>query len=541
MLLDLGFYCHHPTGVMDAETNRAIRVFKNTAGLGDNSVVDDVFLDALFAAYIAHSGAAVPTNRFLSPTNWLSCSEDHPIDIRGGNPFAGHSELNRRVEFVIFAQTPNPAPSSRTDCTPYANWQTHCEPRWVDFIGPKRNPVDPADSEEIIAFLEIANWQNAFDFDPPDASGHRLPTGDAPRADFIDRDPDRFFIQITDMDRQGTGTIRAQIRTVDENDAQVNPPVEFELQENPDRPGIFRNHDVTNGRSNPMLLVADEIDNGEIDNGSAAGATPFRARGIANGVLNDPLHRAAIGGAVIIDYQGSELGRITVFDPECIRVIPVNIVILRLADGTAVTDEDDIRERVRRLQQAYMQCGIRFDVTIQTAAVADMPAGVILSGASGISVNPGQLVDRTSLDPEERALIESSLNIRTAAGGGRTDTLQIFYANRIDGAAATAIAYPRVTYTSAAPGDDIFNLIVIGADDPEENSTLPHEVMHVLLNAFHDASSNFRTNLFFEAATGQPNFEDTTLTSNKRIPEEQCERIMSNVSGLIPDQPGGTP
>jgi hypothetical protein len=156
-------------------------------------------------------------------------------------------------------------------------------------------------------------------------------------------------------------------------------------------------------------------------------------------------------------------------------------------------------------------------------------------------VNPGQLVDRTSLDPEERALIESSLNIRTAAGGGRTDTLQIFYANRIDGAAATAIAYPRVTYTSAAPGDDIFNLIVIGADDPEENSTLPHEVMHVLLNAFHDASSNFRTNLFFEAATGQPNFEDTTVTSNKRIPEEQCERIMSNVSGLIPDQPGGTP
>ncbi len=335
------------------------------------------------------------------------------------------------------------------------------------------------------------------------------------------------------------GTIRARVKSVDADGNDVNPFVEMELLENPDRQGVFRNHDVANGRINPLLLVADEIDNGEINNGSAAGATHFRARGIANGALNDPLLRVQIGGDLIIEYEGNTLGRIPISERDCIRTIPLNIVILRRTDGTAVTTEPDVQERVRRLQQAYMQCGIRFNATITTATAADMPAGVVLSAVSGINVNPGALVDRTSLRAEERALIESPLNIRTTAGG--VNTLQIFYANRIDGAAATAIAYPRVTYSSPNPGDDVFNLIMIGADDPEENSTLPHEVMHILLNAFHNASSNTRTNLFFEAALGQPDFADTTVTSNKRIPEEQCETIMNNVSGLIPNQPGGIP
>ena len=245
--------------------------------------------------------------------------------------------------------------------------------------------------------------------------------------------------------------------------------------------------------------------------------------------------------AQLVDYQGSELGRISVGDPECIRTVPVNIVILRLADGTAVTTEADVQERVRRLQQTYMQCGVKFDVTIRTVAAADMPAGVILSGVSGLSVSGGVVVDRTGLDPEERALIESPLNVRTAAGGGHTDTLQIFYANRIDGVAATAVSLPRIKYTSPAPGDEIFNILLIGADDPEENSTLPHEMMHILTNDGHNAFSVFRTNVFFSSVLGERNFTDTTVTSNKRIPEEQCDIIMNNVSGLIPDQPGGNP
>jgi hypothetical protein len=417
-------------------------------------------------------------------------------------------------------------PASPTDCSRYPNWITPCESRWLEFVGPKRSPIDPADAEEILAFLEVANWQNAFDFDPPDANGHIHPTGDHPRADFIDRDPDRFFVQITDLNVRGAGIIRARIKSINNAGGDVNPFVEFELGEDANDPGTFR--------SNSMLLISDEIDNGEINNGSAPGAVPFRARGIANGAHNDPLLRAELGGHVIVDYGGTELGRIPVCDPDCIKTIPVNIVILRRTDGTPCTTEPDVQERVRRLQQNYMQSGIRFNVTIRTATVAEMPPGVILSDVSGISVNPGVLVDRGSLDPEERALIESPLNIRTVPGGGRTDVIQVFYANRINGAAATAIAYPRVTYTSPAPGDDIFNLLIIGADNPEENSTLPHEMLHNLLNSFHDASSNRRTNLFFEVALGEPDFIDTTVTSNKRIPEEQVERILNNVSGVIP-------
>ncbi|HXQ69542.1 MAG TPA: OmpA family protein, partial [Pyrinomonadaceae bacterium] len=530
ILLDLGFYCHHPTNVLDGETRRAVRAAKNRFGLGNNDVVDDVFRERLFTEYIAHNGVNIPVARLLTPINSLGCAANHPIDIRGGAPFAGASERNRRVEFLIFPRPPRTTLASSTDCSQYAIWSTRCDKRLLEFIGPKRLVVgvviNPADAEEELAFLEVSNWQNAFDFDPPDASGHILPTGNAPRADFIDRDPDRFFIQITDLDRRGAGTIRARVKTIDNAGADINPFVEHELNENPNEPGVFR--------SNSLLLVADEIDNGEIPNGSAVGATPFRARGIANGALNDPVLRAVIDGQVVVEYSGAELGRLPVCDPDCVKTIPVSIVILRKADGTAVTSEADVQARVRRLQQNYAQCGIRFAVNVRTAAAAEMPPGVVLSGVSGITVNPGQLVDRTSLDPEERALIESPLNVRTVAGGGSTDTIQVFYANRIEGAAATAIAYPRVTYTSAAPGDDVFNLLIVGADDPEENSTLPHELCHVLLNSFHNASSNTRTNLFFEAALGEPEFVDTTVTSNKRIPEEQCEIILSNVSGVIP-------
>ncbi len=529
MLLDLGFYCHHLTRVIDAETNRAVRAFKNRHGLGDNSIVDDVFLERLFSEYIAHEGAQVPANRFLTPPRWLSCGEHHPIDVRGGVPFPGRSEKNRRVESLVFPRPPRPAPASVTDCSRYTDWNTPCERRWLDFIGPKRNPVDPADAEERLAFLEVANWQNAFG------------PGPVVLADFIDRDPDRFFVQITDLDRRGAGSVRAQMKALDRAAADIAqhganlPTVELELREDPNDPGLFRAHDVTNDRTNPALLVADEIDNGEQNNGSAVGATPFQARGIANGSLNDPLLRADIGGHVVVEYDGSELGRISVCDPECIKTIPVNIVILRDTAGDAVTTEDDVEERVRRLQQAYMQCCIHFDVSIETAAAADIPAAVILSGVSGLSVNPGQLVDRGSLDPEERALIESDLNIRRAnhPAGPRTDTVQIFYVNRIDGAAATAIAYPRVTYTDPNPGDDVFNVIVIEAES-DEAFTFPHEMMHILLNSFHDASSAISTNLFFQSAQGQVDFADSTVTSKKRIPEEQCETIMNNVSGVVP-------
>ncbi|MEJ2559950.1 MAG: hypothetical protein P8186_27775, partial [Anaerolineae bacterium] len=180
------------------------------------------------------------------------------------------------------------------------------------------------------------------------------------------------------------------------------------------------------------------------------------------------------------------------------------------------------------------QCCIRFNVSIHTATAAEMPAGVILSDVSGLSVSNGIIPNRASLTGEERVLFEDQLNIRRTIHGrpGRTDTVQIFYANRLDGAAATASSYPIARY--GTPGDDLVNNIIIGADDPEENSTLPHEMLHILLNSPHDASSAIRTNLFFAAALGERDFEDTTVTSNKRIPEDQCTRILTNVSQLVP-------
>jgi len=519
MLRDLGFYCSPhlnapASGAVDALTARGIAGFKSRAGLGNNAVIDDPFREALFRAYIAHDGASMPGSRLLASVQAIGCGSTHPADIRGGAPFPGASERNRRVEFLLFPRAPRVAPSSPIDCAQYPSWSTPCERRRLDIIGPKRPPiggvppVDPADAVEVLAVAEIANWENAYN-----AANQVLPN-------FIDLDPDRLFVQVTDLDRRGTGTVRARIRTVDAGAAETNPFVELDLQESANEPGVFL--------SASMLLVADEIDNGEINNGSAAGAVPFQARGIANGALNDPLLRAAIGGQLIVEHAGAELGRFPVCDPDCMKTVPVNIVILRLADGTAVTTEADVRERVRRLQQSYMQCGIRFDVAIRTATAAEMPAGLILSAASGIDSSPGALVDRTGLTGEERALFESPLNARRT----RTDVVQVFYANRIDGVAATAHAFPIVRYTT--PADDIVNVIVVGADDPEENSTLPHEMMHILLNSPHDPSSAIRTLIFFAGVLGERNFTDTTVSSNKRVQEAQCDRILLNTSQVVP-------
>ncbi|HEX8135527.1 MAG TPA: peptidoglycan-binding domain-containing protein, partial [Actinomycetes bacterium] len=532
MLFDLGFYCHHLTSAMDAETNRAVRAFKRHAGLGDNAVVDDAFLERLVGDYLAHDGAAVPADRFVSPRGLLGCGERHPVDLRGGTPFLGPSERDRRVDLLVFPQPPRPAPTSATDCSSYPSWTTPCGPRWLEFVGPRRGVADPADAEEILATLEVANWQNAFDYDPPDANGRRFPTGDRPRADFIDRDPDRFVVGLTDLDRRGAGTVRARVKTVDGAGKDVDPGAEHELTEEPNDPGTFR--------SNTLLLVADEIDNGEINNGSAPGAVPFRARGIANGALNDPLIRAEIGGHVVVDYGGAELGRVPVCGPGpgCVRTVQVSVLILRKTDGTAVTTEADVRERVHRMQQVYQQACIRFQVTIRTVDLAEMPAGVILSNVSGLQVDANSQT-RATLTVEERTLLESPLNARSAShpGGARADVVQVFYVNRLDGAAARGISRPRFKFApDPNPVEDIVNTLTVAADN-DESFTLPHEMLHILGDSGHTpAFATFSTNLLAPAAA-RPNFTDTTVTSRKRILEEQVERILDNRSRVIPEEP----
>lgn len=537
MLGDLGFRCapnqFGPQAVIvSAFTSRGIRAFKGKHGLGDNDTVDDAFRNRLIQEYIAHNGASVPASRLLTPVGLLGCAARHPADVRGGVPFAGRSEKNRRVELLIFPRPPKKPPATANDCSQMPSWRTPLERRWLDLIGPKRPPVggnllDPADAEEILAVTEIANWDEAFTFDPPDADRVQKPTGNQPRADFIDRDPDRLFVQITDLDRKGAGTIRAKLRTVDLG-AQVDPGAEHVLTESPNEPGVFR--------SNSILLVADEMDNGEINNGSAPGATPFKARNIANGALNDPLLRAELGGDLVVEYLGAELGSFSVCDPDCIKTIPVDIVILRKAGGTPVTTEDNVRERVRRMRQKYMQACLRFDVTIRTATVAEMPAGVVLDNVSGLRINPAATT-RAALDPEERTLLESALNRRSAAspGGASSTILQIFYVNKIDGASAAGISYFKGAYTTPNPGNDIINAAIMAADF-EHDKTLAHEVLHVLLNQFHNGSSKLRTNVFFESVVAgeELTFEQSIVAGPKRIPESQVVDVRFNPSDLIP-------
>ncbi len=541
MLGDLGFLCvdvfeSSQSTVPRDPTKKAVNAFKKRFGLGNDDIIDDKFRERLFQEYIAHNGTSMSVSRFLTPVNLLGCAAKHPADIRGGVLFAGSVEKNRRVEFLIFPRPPKTAPASASDCSQMPSWRTPCEKRWLDLIGSKRPDaqgiaINPdTDPEEFLAVTEIANWDNAFVF-TQDQQGFFSATL---KAEFIDQDPDRFFVQITDLERKGAGTIRAFIKTV-ASGSEVNPAVEHELTENPFEPGLFR--------SSSLLLVADEIDNGEIPNGSAPGATPFRARNIANGALNDPLLRAEIGGEVVVEYAGAELGRFTVCDPECIKTIPVNIVILRTHKGVEVISEKEVEKRVHRLRQQYMQACIRFDVTISTAGAGEMPAGVVLDKNDGVRINagPNPLVGRISLDPEERALMESPLNARhPTSKGGPKNVIQIFYANRIDGPKQTvaAVSTHRATYKSPNhPGNDVINVSIIAADF-EHDKTLAHEILHILLDREHsagDLASKFRTKLFFESVTpGEVSFQKTTVMTHKRILEEQVDRIRSNPSELIP-------
>ena len=122
--------------------------------------------------------------------------------------------------------------------------------------------------------LKIGKWENAFGM---------VGTNVVLTNNFIDLDPDRFILKVSDFSQVGAGSVGVLLETTGSDDSHNDGATAIDLSETPANSGIFV--------STNLLLVSDNID----DNFSYY-ANP------ADDARNDRTHKIAPGGKVRVQY-----------------------------------------------------------------------------------------------------------------------------------------------------------------------------------------------------------------------------------------------
>ncbi|MBR4189880.1 MAG: hypothetical protein IKQ55_07965 [Kiritimatiellae bacterium] len=122
--------------------------------------------------------------------------------------------------------------------------------------------------------LKVGKWENAFT-----AVGTNVTVKD----NFIDLDPDRFKVRVTDKSKIGEGIVEIALGTISDYPTPNDDPTGIQLHEEPANSGTFV--------STNQLLVADDIDD-DFSNSLVPG----------DDAGNDRTHRIGLGGRVYVRY-----------------------------------------------------------------------------------------------------------------------------------------------------------------------------------------------------------------------------------------------
>ncbi len=328
--------------------------------------------------------------------------------------------------------------------------------------------------------LKVAKWKDAFD-----AVG-------AVKANFVDLDPDRFKVRMTNLDKKGDGTVTVKVST-DSNDAAYNDDAtELTLTETGANTGVFD--------SKTQMLMSDDVDDDhQID-------------GIADDVKDDRSHIVALGAKVKTEYTlagGNTVGK-TAKVPVA-KTVKMNVNILRaVAGGAPVVQAAAVQSSVKSANERYAQAGIRFDATIN--APVDPPAGVDLT--NGLDEFAGVVNNVIQMTDEEKALLGAP-----ALRSGAVD-VEVYYVNPLSGGSGGE-AFP----TSFVPDQKYAHSVII-AGDLDDVFNLAHETGHVLEenNLGHYAGANTAQNLM-RSGTSATN----TVDASKRLTDDQATDMLASV------------
>ncbi len=323
--------------------------------------------------------------------------------------------------------------------------------------------------------LEIAKWNNAFTVSGLNA---------ALRPNFINLDPDRFCVRVTDISHCGAGSVSLLLKTTggDSNHNEKDRPLD--LYETSAASGVFV--------STNMILVSDEVD--DVFSNSSVPTDNSR---------NDRTHRASPGGKVIVKYpetgptKGSK--EIGVYLFGSVHVIP--IIMRGTVNGNPLSTVSQVVGVLEHARERFWQIGI--DLTWSTPEICNPPAGMDLTD---------EFLVRT--DPTNRVLTACARQLIATVGtaGNTNDIHLIFLANPMDG---TLPLSGFSTFSSALDpieNDYLFNSflnVTEFADTVYGGTIVAHELGHLLTNAGHDTINPWRLMYFHPW--------ETSVTGTKRL------------------------
>lgn len=326
--------------------------------------------------------------------------------------------------------------------------------------------------------LKVAKWQDAFN------------TDGTVKANFVDLDPDRFKVQVTDFAKKGAGTVTVKLST-DSEGAEYDDATVITLTETGANTGVFR--------SKTQMLMSDDVDDDhEID-------------GVADDANEDRSHEIALAGDAKAEYTSAAgVTRDATANVPVVKTVKLNVNILReAAGGNAVIANADVEARITVAHERYAQAGIRFTHTIN--APVDPPAGVDL--ANGLDEFAAVVDNVIQMTDEEKALLGAAA-LRSAAAD-----VEAYYVNSLS-AGSRGEAFP----TGFVPDQKYAHSVIIAAT-AETVFSLAHEIGHVVEDKVdHYAGANKNQNLM-RSGTSATN----TVDASKRLTEDQATNMLASV------------
>ena len=330
--------------------------------------------------------------------------------------------------------------------------------------------------------LKIAKWNNAFWSSVSTVTNTVLTNGVVQtniyivtnffvKDNFIDLDPDRFCVRITDLSQIGAGSTSMLLGTAGSKPPHNDGATAIDLYATSANSGVFV--------STNMILVADDIDD-DFSNSVVP----------ADDTRNDRTHKTFPGGRVVVRYPetGQASGRKEIEVPKDGTVHVIPIIMRGRPDsewGSPLILVSEVEDIMSVARDRFAQIGI--DLAWETPEIRNPPAGMVLTNMFVVRDTPSTNV----LSADAKRLISEVGTV-----GDTSDIHIVFLKNLLAG--TSELVATSVSDFRYAPSEDgyLFNVFVDSLDVkdvPEYGGYIvAHELGHLLTDEGHIANDKWR-------------------------------------------------
>jgi hypothetical protein len=364
---------------------------------------------------------------------------------------------------------------------------------WAKIKDAPPYPTPPEVTYKPATEVNIATWENSFTTNKMDVAHW-----------WVKNDVDHIRVRIPRPDLAGTGALKVKIRT--ENPSALSeyddPENDFELKESTAEPGVFEN---------VLMLVSDDGD----DRWDGRDET-----------LQDYTHKIAVGGELVIKYEGSEISRLKVKEKGRMRLRPLVMWYKGALSWYPAVTTSAVKKDVENIQQRFAQAGIAVDWDGGDWGIDAKQ----VPGVSDYFKNGSMLTKQGEGVTNDEIALNSYIASTYADTGkiGPKDIVLVYCEYlREGGAEATQAAYTLTPTFAASKG--IRPMVITTAQ--RHLYTMAHETLHVVLDDVHSPATTGHHNIEHEKRThlwsgGPDNIDET---GRKRMSKTTKDFVVPDV------------